>query len=258
LAGKLYNKAIRVAGKMSEPLRTKSEAEVEVEWAGVLYRQGEMQEAAEMFGRGFGKLVSDCWRSRLIAGQGYLFWGDLCTDEGRYREAEQHYREAFHLYQAMGNDAGTILALQRIGDALVLQGRRHEAEDTIQRAVALESRVLEQQRIREGKLPSGNPITVMSLPDLYFCRGDYAQARRLYREKVAFWERQADRPDVIDVGQLQLRLAIAESRSGHEAEAMEMFNRAESTFAREWGGSHPKVMAARQAQMPLKSLVAAG
>ena len=88
----------------------------------------------------------------------------------------------------------------------------------------------------------------MSMPDLYFCREQYDDARRLYREKVEYWEKQVTRPDNINVGHLQMRLAFSEARTGSVAAAFEMYARAEATFQREWCGLHPKVTAARMAK----------
>jgi tetratricopeptide (TPR) repeat protein len=246
-AGKFYREALRSAGKLKEPLRSKLEGETEIEWAGVLHRQGKLQEAGEMFRSGYLKVAGDNWRARLIMSQGYLCWGDLCADEGRYGEAEQHYRQALKSNEAMGNLAGNIFALQRLGDALIRQERRQDAEEAIQCANSLESEVVHEQLVKEGKNPVEHPVISMSLPDLHFCRENYGEARRLYREKVEFWERQVTRPNSVDVGHLQMRLALAEARTGHPAEALEMYARAALTFEREWGEGHPKTVAARQA-----------
>ena len=238
--GKVLPGGAAAAGKLKEPTRSRLKAETEIEWASVLHRQGRMQEAGEMFQRGYSQAVADCWRAKLIACQGYLHWGDLCTDEGRYGEAEQHYRQALRSFEKISNPVGSIFALLRLGDASIRQGRRKEAEEAIQRAIALESQV-----VHEDDHPAEQAVISMSLPDLHFCREDYEKARQLYRESVASWERQVARPDHIDLGHLQMRLALAEARTGHQAEANEMYARAESTYAREWGEGHPKTTAAR-------------
>jgi hypothetical protein len=45
-----------------------------------------------------------------------------------------------------------------------------------------------------------------------------------------------------------MRLALSEAKTGHRAEAIEMYTRAESTFQREWCEGHPKAVAAHAAK----------
>jgi hypothetical protein len=92
-----------------------------------------------------------------------------------------------------------------------------------------------------------------SLPDLHFCREQYEDARKLYQGKVEHWEGSVTRPDNIDVGHLQMRLAMANLKTGHRAEALAMYARAEKTFEREWGAGHPKIAAAREAKDALEA-----
>jgi tetratricopeptide (TPR) repeat protein len=246
-AANAYRDALEAVGRLKEPSRSKLQAETQVELAGVLHRQGRLKDANEMFRKGYSKLVIDCWRARLIACQGYLYWGDLATDEGSYGDAEEHYRLAVKSCESIGNTAAIVFALQRLADSLIRQRRRGEAEDVIRRAIALESQGVSQTH-------AGNPAASLSVPDLYFCREDYDQARRLYREKVDFWERQRARPENVDVGYLQMRLAVAEARTGHYASALEMWEHAASTLAQEWGEGHPKVSAARLAKAAIPEL----
>jgi len=244
----------QAAGKLKDPPRSQIEAKIEIQWATLLYRQGRMREAEDRFQRGFSHAQqSGCYPEMKPA---LLVWGDLCADEGRHPEAEQHYRIAVQGEELIGNFAGMIFGLQRLGDSLIRQERRAEAEEAIDRAIVLETRVVYEQLARQGKNPAERRIISFSLPDLHFCREQYEDARRLYREKVEFWERSVTRPDNIDVGHLQMRLAFAEARTGHRAEALEMYSRAEKTFERDWGEGHPKVIAAREAKAALMQQVA--
>jgi tetratricopeptide (TPR) repeat protein len=237
------------AGKLKEPQKSRIEAQTEILWATLLYRQGRMGEAEDLFRRGFSHTrAAGCYPEMKPA---YLVWGDLCADEGRHSEAEQHYRVALQGEEQIGNLAGMIFDLQRLGDSLIRQGRRDEAEEAINRAIVLETHVVYEQMARQGKDPGEHRVISWSLPDLHFCREQYEDARRLYREKVAFWEKSVTRPDNIDLGHLQMRLALAEARTGHREEAIEMYRRAEKTFEREWGEGHPKVVAAREAKAAL-------
>jgi len=237
------------AGRLKEPHKSQIEAKIEIQWATALYRQGRMREAEDLLQRGFSHTrAAGCYPEMKPA---YLVWGDLCADEDRHPEAKRHYRMAMQGEEQIGNLAGMIFDLQRLGDSLIRQGRRDEAEEAINRAIVLETQVVHEQMARQGKNPAKHRVTSWSLPDLHFCREQYEDARRLYREKVESWEKSATRPDNIDLGHLQMRLALAEARTGHRAEAMEMYTRAEQTSAREWGEGHPKVAAARAAKAAL-------
>jgi len=250
-ARKFYGEAYTLAGKMKEPLKSKLLWQIEILRASLLHREGRIREAEDLFRQGFSKANAESRPEHVLLYQGYLCWGDLCTDDGRFSEAEVHYRQAVTGDEQAGNIASVIFDLQRLADALIRQERRGEAEEIIHRAITLETKVVHAQLLSQGKNPAEHPVISMSLPDLHFCREQYEDARRLYREKVAFWEKQVTRPDNVDVGHLQMRLALCEAKTGHRAEAVEMFTRAESTFQREWGEKHPKTSAARAAKAAL-------
>jgi tetratricopeptide (TPR) repeat protein len=248
-AARCFRDAHATAGKLTEPKKSLIESQIEIAWATLLYRQGKISEAEEMLRRGFSRTRAAGCHPRMKPA--YLVWGDLCTDEGRHIEAEGHYRTALEGEEQIGNKAGMIFDLQRLGDSLIRQERREEAEEVLNRAITLETQVVHEQMMREGKDPGQHRVISWSLPDLYFCREQYEDARKLYQEKVEHWERSVTRPDNIDLGHLQMRLAMADARTGHRVEAIEMFTRAEKTFEREWGEGHPKVVAARTARAAL-------
>ena len=248
-AARFCRDSYRIVSAMKEPAKSRCEATVEVQLASILYRQGKMTEADDLFRKGFSKARATGRHTLMM--QPLLVWGDLCIDDGRLSEAEQHYREALDLEEKTGNLGMMIFELQRLGDSPIRQDRRDEAEETINRAIALETRVVHEQMIREGKNPAEHHVLSWSMPDLHFCRGQYEDARQIYRRKVEFWEKSVTRPDNIDLGHLQMRLAAAEAHTGHRAEAQEMYTRAEATFAREWCEAHPKVAAARAAKADL-------
>ena len=208
-----------------------------------------MREADDLFKRGFSHARrSGCYPEMKPA---YRAWGDLCADEERHEEAEQRYRIALQGEEQIGNRAGMVFALQRIGNSLICQGRRSDAEEIIESALALETEVVNEQMRKRGKNPNEHHVSSWSLPDLLFCREQYEEARRLYKEKVAFWEKSGARPDQIDLGHLQMRLAVSATRTGHLAEALDLYTRAEKTFEREWGEGHPKAASARDAKAAL-------
>ena len=250
-AERLFRDGLEIAQTMKEPARSRAQALIEIECAESQYRQGSLREAEDLLRKGLAKAGACYPKGDGLVQTGYLLWGDLCVDEQRYCEAESHYRKALEGDEHTGNLAMTIFDLQRLSEALIRQQRREEAREVIERAIAVETSVVHQQLEREGKNAGEFVITSMSMPDLHFCREQYDDARRLYREKVEHWEKQVARPDNINVGHLQMRQAFSEAQMGNVAAAIEMYTRAEATFQREWNESHPKVSAARMAKEAL-------
>src|ERR1017187_1185505 len=205
-AARHFRAAHAEAGRLKEPLKSQVESELEIQWAGVLYRQGEMGEAEDLLRRGLVKARCHLSQESGFLMQGELYWGDLCTDVGRHGEAEQHYRKALEGDEQRGNLAGIVFALQKLGDSLIYQERRSDAEAEIRRVLDLETRVVHEQLRRDGKDPAEHPIISMNQPDLHFCREQYDDARRLYREKVEFWGQQPARPEFIEIDRKSTRL----------------------------------------------------
>src|ERR1035438_3373038 len=91
-AAKYYRVAHAEAGRLKEPLKSQVESELEIQWAGVLYRQGQMGEAEDLLRRGLVKARRHLSPESGFLMQGELYWGDLCTDVGRHGEAEDLLR----------------------------------------------------------------------------------------------------------------------------------------------------------------------
>ena len=136
---------------------------------------------------------------------------------------------------------------QRLGHALIVQSRRDEAAAVLEHCAEIETRIVHEQLVREGKDPGTKQIISMSLPDIHFCRERWLEARPLYEEKVSHWEDCVTRPDNIDLGHLKVRLAACQSNSGDPSAAIGTCRRAVSTFEREWSAGHPKVAVAQAA-----------
>jgi tetratricopeptide (TPR) repeat protein len=231
----------QAADKVKEPDRSQAQAKTQILLATLLYRQGSMREAEKLFERGFARTrEAGCYPEMKPA---YVVWGDLCTDQGRDEEAEQYYNLALQGEKQIGNIGGLVFGYQRMGDCLLRQGKREPAEEALQLAMAAETSIVQPQ--------GDSPVISWVLPDLHFCREEYEIAGTLYREKVEHWEKQAARPELIDLGRLQMRLAECHAQAGHRVEAMAMYSRAEHTFAQDWGAGHPKIEAARNARSAL-------
>jgi tetratricopeptide (TPR) repeat protein len=251
-AAKLFGHSYETAGLLKEPMKSRMECQIEMRWAAILYRQGQLSEAEDMLRRGLVTARQHFPSETTELVQASLMWGDICADQERHPEAEEHYRKVLEDEERRGNLAGEVFALQRLGDCFLRQGRRDEAEEAIHRAIGIETQVVREQMAATGQDPA-SPVISMNQPDLHFCRGEYEDARRLYREKVEFWGRQAVRPAAIELGRLQMRLAEAEARTQHAAEAAEMFAAAEATFQYEWCEGHPKAAAAHTAVMSFQA-----
>jgi len=135
----LYRQAVDVAAKLKEPLRSKIEGHVEIQWGGLNYRKGQLREAEDLIRRGLVKASISTQREYAVVQEGYIQWGDLCVDQGRYYDAEEHYRQALENDEKTGNVAGIRFELQKIGDVLIRQGRKEDADELVQRAAALDA-----------------------------------------------------------------------------------------------------------------------
>ena len=258
LASKFLGESRKTAGRLKEPLQSKLSCQIEIQWAEILYRQGRLGDAEEMLRQGLSKGEQFFAPQSEMLVKGYLCWGDLCSDQGRHAEAEGHYRKALEGDEPGDNLAGIMFDLQQLGECLIRQERRVEAEEVIQRAIAAETRSAREFAIRRGMDPDKCQLTPISLPNLHFCREEYDDARRLFRAQFEHWATVAKRPDNIDLGQMQIRLALAEERAGHLEEAIHAYEQAAVEFEREWCVGHPKAVAARQAMAVLEAGVRSG
>jgi tetratricopeptide (TPR) repeat protein len=240
-AVRLSRDARAVAGTLKEPARSSLQSVMEVQLASYLYRCGRMSEAGELFACAFAKASGA--RCLATLRPFYVFWADLRADEGELTDAEQYYRIALAADEERGNSGGMVFIFQKLADVLLRQGRRHDAEIVIQRAVALEAEIVH----------DSERVISWTLPDLHFCREEYEKAAAIYRSKVEHWEKSAARPDSIELGRLQMRLAECEARLGRREQAVELYARAEKTFERDWSESHPKTARARAAKVELLS-----
>lgn len=252
LAAKFYDEAHGITRKLKEPLRSKMESQIEIQWAAVLYRQGQLPAAEDMLQSGSSKGERYFAPESEMLLQAHLCWGDLCMDTDRYSEAEAHYRKALAGDEVTDNLAGLIFDLQRLGTCLIHQDRRAEAQLVLERAITLETRHAREFAVGRGLDPDQYSLTPTSLPKLHFCREQYEDARRIYRAQVEHWSKVAKRPDNIDLGELQIELALAEVRTGHLEDAINAYEQAVAEFAREWCDGHPKSIAARRAKAALE------
>jgi tetratricopeptide (TPR) repeat protein len=132
---------------------------------------------------------------------------------------------------------------------LMRQNRPSEALPLLERAVELETRSAREFAQKQGMAPDQyRVLTPTSLPALHFCRSEFGEAARLYGGQITNWKSRANRPGNIDLGYLNMQLALSEERQGHLEEAIRAYDEAAKEFECEWCEGHPKTVAARKAK----------
>ena len=203
----------------------------------VLHRLGRLAEA-EPHLRESTKMLEECHpEGHFEIARAYSLRGELELDRGQYAGAQRCFQHALAEDEKIANEARMLFTMQRLTEALLRQGNQNRALDVVEQCSALEDRFMRKLAEREG----GGHFIMMTLPDLRFCQGEWADACRLYREKVEHFERLTGDVPGIDVGQYQLRLAAASEQTGDAATAAVMCRRAAETYRRAFTDDHPRV-----------------
>jgi tetratricopeptide (TPR) repeat protein len=202
--------------------------------AEALYGRGRLDEASSLVKRAI-ELFADCFPAgHPEIARAYSLHGELCLDRGEYAQAQRCFQHALAEDQRISNQARMLFTMQRLTEALLLQGNQPRAL-----AIAEDCAVLE--RVFMEDIECSEPYVAMSLPGLSFCQGDWETARRLYREKVDFFECFSGDIPGVDTGQYQMRLAAACEGAGDPAEAAGFYQAAAATYQRSLAEDHPRV-----------------
>jgi tetratricopeptide (TPR) repeat protein len=252
-AAKFYDEARRKAERLPVRERAKLQTHVAVQWAAVLYREGRLAEAEKLARSGMTAAARFFAPESSVFVSGHLLGGDLYSDQDRHEEAETEYRAAL-AGDEKGNDlAGMIFDTQRLADCLLRQNRTADGEQAILQSIELEMRQTRQIAAARKIELEDHQIRPLSAPKLHLCRGEFAEAARLYRDQVEHWGSQAKRPDNIDVGQMRMYLGYAEEGAGRPDEALRAYEDAAAEYARDWCPEHPKAVAARRRKAAIES-----
>ena len=186
--------------------------------------------------------------------------GSSALDEGRYNEAEEHFRAALKETEAAGDaDPRRLRTLGGLAHLSTLQSRHARAE-------SLYLHILE---LRRQGLDRGNPAlapTLAALAQACGAQGNFARADSLYQRVLALQEENLDYPafastlsKLADIYRAQDRFAWADSLSrramglklhqrahayfleGEHAPAEKFYQRALATQEKNLESSHPEL-----------------
>jgi tetratricopeptide (TPR) repeat protein len=198
----------------------------------VLHRLGRLPEADRHLRESIPALEACFPAGHFEIGRAYALRGELELDRGDYAEAQRCFQHALAEDERTGNQARRLFTLQRLSEALLRQGNQPRALDIVEQCMSLEREFM--NRVNDGR-----QYILMSLPDLRFCQGEWEDARRLYQEKVEYFERLT--APGIDVGHYQWRLAASLEHAGDHAGAAAFYRRSAETYRRSFCEDHPRV-----------------
>jgi hypothetical protein len=81
----------------------------------------------------------------------------------------------------------------------------------------------------------------MSMPDLSLANREWAQAEKLFREKVDYWTRFVTPSDNVDVCRYQFHLAATQVEQGRPADAVQTLRQACEQVKKDFGAEHPRM-----------------
>jgi predicted negative regulator of RcsB-dependent stress response len=236
-----FARAMQVVKTLQEPAQSRYLRTAAVGLAGVFHRRGRFQEAGELLSAAL-ELREPANRfesNDLLLAHDTL--GLIRLDQGRFIEAQKSFERALQLCEGIGDKTLILMELQRLGDVFLRQAQFERAEQILLRACEVEREMTSEQLRRSGKNIAEYVITSFSQPEIYFTQKKWSEALPALEAKVSHWERAVTRPDNVDLGTLQMRLADVQGRLGNSAASIETYRRALDTIKRDWTEGHPRV-----------------
>ena len=179
--------------------------------------------------------------------------GTLYYQQGKYAEAEPLFLRASQIReQSSGSDDSSVAnLLANLGIVYYQQGKYTEAEPLLQHAVQILEQQVEQAQqgqLRSSDLPVAEravvadflAIPLMSLGNIYYQQGKYAEVEPLYQRALQIREQQL-KPEDEDVASSLNSLGDLYYQQGKYTEAEPLFLRALSIWERHLGPEHPYV-----------------
>jgi tetratricopeptide (TPR) repeat protein len=246
----LFDKKMALARKSAARITDKKsseEAMAEVEYMAAhgAYSRNRNEEAIAHLAlaiQGFDHLADAAKGLKLSAA--HQLWGDLAFDDSDFTVAEEHFRAAAVAVEFSEQPSRVLACLKRLGDALLAQRRYDDARAVIEKGIEFERRLLADTLQPEETEQS--TVIAMAIPDLALARRDFANAERLYREKVEFYEQSGPSLSDADLTRYQFNLATAQRELGRVQDALLTLHAAVESAERDFGSEHPRTEHARR------------
>jgi len=192
--------------------------------------------------QGFDRLADAAKGVKLSAA--HQLWGDLAFDASDFADAEEHFRAAAVAIEFSEHPSRALACLKRLGDVLLAQRRYDDARAVIEKGIEFERRMLA-DTLQPAETEESTVIA-MAIPDLALARRDFANAERLYREKVEFYEESDPSLSDADLTRYQFHLATAQRELGRVQDALLTLHAAVESAERDFGTEHPRTENARR------------
>ncbi|KAJ5432895.1 uncharacterized protein N7458_012051 [Penicillium daleae] len=168
--------------------------------------------------------------------EAYYYLGDLYSDQGKLKEAEEMYQRALAgKEKGLGPDhTSTLNTVGNLGLLYSNQGKLKEAEEIYQRAMAGYEKAL-------GPDHTSTLKTVNNLGNLYRDQGKLKEAEEMYQRALAGKEK-ALGPDYTSTLKTVGNLGILYSNQGKLKEAEKMYQRALEGFEKALGPDHTSTL----------------
>src|SRR4051812_28893289 len=126
--------------------------------------------------------------------------GSIAQDQGRYTDAERHYRLALRQWEAAGEHLGSARTLNNLASLLFVIGKLEAAEEMLRRAEEFQIEAMGADHPETARVHQNHGA-------VYLQRRDYKQAELAYRRASEIWEKCGEACD-LDIAATARGLAI--------------------------------------------------
>jgi len=235
------------AGRIArERDRANREAETAREVSGFLTRlfevsnpseaRGDTITAREILDKGARRITEDLGGQPEVQARLLSTMGGVYQTLGLYKQGAQLFRQSLDLQRRLHGvrDLAVATGLHDLGTVLVQAGDYPGAQAALDEALAQRESLL-------GADAYDTAITVGSLAQLSYARGDYAKAETLFRRQLESLRRQPAGHEEALAGALNdLAMAIEQTRSDY-AGAQKLLREALEIDRKLFAGAHPKI-----------------
>lgn len=166
----------------------------------------------------------------------HTFLGEILLDNEQTSRAVEEFRAGARLAQGFGVPIAAIFSLQKLADALLEADQRQDAAEVIDQCEEIERDFFASQ-----PTAAKQPSISMIAPDRSLVRGEFAEAEKLFEEKVKFFAGCSANSEGIDVMRYHFHLAEARLAQGKKDQARATLKAAGALVERDFGPQHPRV-----------------